>query len=73
MDEKVKAAISAAVLLAVNLLALFGVTLNLGMVQDVVFGVITIVATIYAAWKNHNFTPEAVEAQKVLDNLKSER
>ena len=73
MDEKVKAAISAAILLAVNLLALFGVTLNLGMVQDVVFGAITIVTTIYAAWKNHNFTPEAIEAQKVLDNLKSER
>lgn len=73
MDERVKATISAATLLAVNLLALFGVTLNLGMVQDVVFGAITIVTTIYAAWKNHNFTPEAVEAQKVLDHLKSER
>lgn len=73
MDERVKATISAAVLLAVNILALFGVTLNLGVVQDVVFGAITIVATIYAAWKNHNFTPEAVEAQKVLDHLKSER
>lgn len=73
MDEKTKATISAAVLLAVNLLALFGVTLNLGMVQDVVFGAITIIATIYAAWKNHNFTPEAIEAQKVLDHLKEER
>lgn len=73
MDEKVKATISAAILLAVNLLALFGVTLNLGMVQDVVFGAITIVTTIYAAWKNHNFTPEAIEAQKVLDHLKEER
>jgi len=73
MDEKVKATISAAVLLAVNLLALFGVTLDLGLVQNVVFGAITIVATIYAAWKNHNFTPEAVEAQKLLDHLKEEQ
>ncbi len=70
MDEKTKATISAAIILAVNIAALFGVSLDQGMVANVVFGAITIVATIYAAWKNHNFTPEAAQAQQWLDELK---
>ena len=70
MDEKTKATISAAIILAVNIAALFGVSLDQGMVANVVFGLITIVATIYAAWKNHNFTPEAAQAQQWLDELK---
>lgn len=73
MDEKTKAAVSAAILLAVNLLALFGVSLDLGLVTNVVFGLVTIATTVYAAWKNHNFTPEAAEAQRVLDGLKESR
>lgn len=70
MDEKTKATISAAIILAVNIAALFGVSLDQGMVANVVFGLITIVTTIYAAWKNHNFTPEAAQAQQWLDELK---
>ena len=70
MDEKTKATISAAIILAVNIAALFGVSLDQGMVANVVFGLITIVVTIYAAWKNHNFTPEAAQAQQWLDELK---
>jgi len=73
MSEQTKAAISAGALLFVNLLALFGVTLDLGIVQNVIFGAITIVATIYAAWKNHNFTPEAAQAQHFLNDLKSNK
>lgn len=70
MDEKTKATISAAIVLAVNMAALFGVSLEQGMVANVVFGLITIAATIYAAWKNHNFTTEAARAQEYLDLLK---
>ncbi len=70
MDEKTKATISAAIILAVNIAALFGVSLDQGMVANVVFGLITIVTTSYAAWKNHNFTPEAAQAQQLLDELK---
>lgn len=73
MDEKTKATISAAIVLAVNIAALFGASLDLGTVQNVVFGAITIVTTLYAAYKNHNFTPEAAEAQAVLDELKGKR
>jgi hypothetical protein len=70
MDEKTKAVVSAAILLVVNIAALFGASLDLGMVQNVVFGLITIISTLYAVWKNHNFTPEAAEAQAYLDDLK---
>jgi len=70
MDEKTKATISTAIILAVNIAALFGVSLDQGMVANVVFGLITIATTIYAAWKNHNFTPEAAQAQRLLDELK---
>ena len=70
MDERTKATVSAAIVLAVNIAALFGASLDLGTVQNVVFGAVTIVTTLYAAWKNHNFTPEAAEAQAVLDELK---
>ena len=70
MDEKTKAVVSAAILLVVNVAALFGASLDLGMVQNVAFGLITIVTTLYGVWKNHNFTPEAVEAQAYLDDLK---
>jgi hypothetical protein len=30
----------------------------------------SVVASIYACWKNHNFTDEAARAQELLDNLK---
>lgn len=70
MDERTKATVSAAIVLAVNIAALFGASLDLGTVQNVVFGAVTIVTTLYAAWKNHNFTHEAAEAQAVLDELK---
>ena len=70
MDEKTKAVVSAAILLVVNVAALFGASLDLGLVQNVVFGLITIVSTLYGIWKNHNFTPEAEQAQEYLDALK---
>ena len=73
MDERTKATISAAVVLALNIAALFGVSLDQGMAMDVVFGIVTIATTLYAAWKNHNFTPEAAQAQHFLDDLKDKR
>ena len=70
MDEHTKAVISAAIVLSVNIATLFGVSLDQGLVANVVFGAISIAATIYAAWKNHNFTEEAAKAQEYLDSLK---
>ena len=73
MDERTKAVISAAIILAVNVAALFGVQLDADLVHKVVFGIISIVSTIYGVWKNHNFTAEAAKAQAYLDTLKEGR
>lgn len=73
MSEQTRATISAAIVLVINLAALFGVSLDLGMVTNVLFGLITLGTTVYAAWKNHNFTPEAAEAQIFLNQLKDKQ
>ena len=73
MDERTKAVISAAIALIVNIAALFGATLDLGVIQNAVLTIVTAVTTLYAAWKNHNFTPEAQQAQHFLDELKGKR
>lgn len=70
IDEQQKAVISAAIILLVNVAALFGASLDADMVQKVAFGLISIAFTIYGVWKNHNFTPEAIKAQEYLDTLK---
>lgn len=70
MDEKKKAVISAAILLMVNIAALFGVNLSQGALTDAICAIVTAAATLYAAWKNHNFTAEAAQAQMYLNDLK---
>lgn len=43
--------------------------------EDEVYQVVTVIATIassvWAWWKNNSFTKNAIEADKVLDNLKN--
>lgn len=34
--------------------------------------IVTLIATAWAWWKNNSFTKNAIEADKVLDQLKSE-
>lgn len=70
IDEQQKAVISAAIVLLVNIAAMFGASLDIDMTQKVAFGFITIVTTLYGVWKNHNFTAEAAQAQAYLDSLK---
>lgn len=70
MDERTKAIVSATVVLFVNIMALCGASLDMGMVQNVAFGVVSIATTVYAVWKNHNFTPQAAAAQEYLNLLK---
>lgn len=73
MDERTKAVISSAIALIVNIAALFGASLDLGVIQNAVLTIVTAVTTLYVAWKNHNFTPEAQQAQRYLDELKGKR
>lgn len=70
MSEQKKAVISAAIVLVVNIFALCNVSLDKGLIESVVFGAISLAATLYAAWKNHNFTEEAAQAQQYLEVLK---
>lgn len=70
MDERTKAVISSSIALFINIAALFGASLDLGVIQNSVLTIVTAVTTLYAAWKNHNFTPEAQQAQHFLDELK---
>lgn len=71
MDEKTKATISAIVVLIVNGAAMYGVSLDSQMWMDGLCAIVMLASSIWAIWKNHNFTPEAAEAQIVLDNLKA--
>ena len=41
-------------------------------ITEVITLVITIGASLWAWWKNNSFTQNAIEADKVLDQLKSE-
>ena len=69
-NEQVKAIVSAIVVIMVQCAAMFGISLDGDAVQTVVSAVVLLATTVYAIWKNHNFTTEACEAQKVLDELK---
>lgn len=70
MNERVKAIISAAVIIVVNVAALCNFAVDQNLVAKVLFGIADIAATIWAIWKNHNFTLEAAQAQGYLNNLK---
>ena len=45
---------------------------NENIVVEVAYYVLGIIAVIYACWKNHNFTPAAQAAQKVLQGYKED-
>lgn len=40
-------------------------------VYQVVTVIVTIASSVWAWWKNNSFTKNAIEADKVLDNLKN--
>lgn len=71
MTESVKAIVSAAVILVVEVAGICGVTLDTDLVTQVVSAIAIVAVTAYGIWKNHNFTSAAVEAQTVLYALKN--
>lgn len=76
MSEKAKALTRLVVILvlAVNgLLAGIGASpISNEAVYQVISDLVTILASVWAWWKNNNVTPEAAEAQGFLDGLKNE-
>ncbi len=73
MSERTKAIISASAIIVVNVAAIYGISLDLGMLQTVLFAVADLVVTIWGVWKNHNFTYAAAQGQLVVDNIKNEQ
>jgi SPP1 family holin len=47
-----------------------GIIIDETAVSSIVCGIIAIGAFIWTAWKNHNITESAMEAQAILDELK---
>ena len=70
MSERTKAIVSITALIVVQIAALAGVQMDAGNLTDVIGSLVVVVATIWAAWKNHNFTDAAAAAQSVLNSMK---
>jgi len=70
MNERVKAIISTLAVLVVQILALLGIKVEENSFVNAVAVIVSVAVSIYACWKNHNFTAEAAQAQELLDNLK---
>jgi len=72
--ERLKAIISAAVIIAVNVAAIIGVDVGDGeAITNALLIAFDMLAMAWGIWKNHNFTDEAAQAQAYLDTLKAEK
>jgi hypothetical protein len=71
--ERIKAIISAAIILIINVATMFNISLDQDIMIKAMFSLVDLVAMIWAIWKNHNFTTEAIQAQGYLNNLKEGR
>ena len=70
MSERTKAIVSIIALIVVQIAALAGMQMDAGNLTEVIGSLVVVAATIWAAWKNHNFTGAAAAAQAMLDSLK---
>ena len=68
---KSQSIISAIVVLVVQAAAFAGHTVDEEAVTTVVTVIVTLAATAYALWKNHNFTDAANAAQQFLNAAKA--
>ena len=69
--ERIKAIVSAIVIIAINVGVLFGFDIDGDEMTNALLGLAAFASWCYAIWKNHNFTDEAIEAQVYLDELKA--
>ena len=73
MDERIKAIISASAILIVNVVSFWGISLNVNELTNALFAIAMLASTIWAIWKNHNFTFAAQQGQLVTNKLKNEQ
>jgi len=69
--ERIKAVVSAIVIIAINVGVLFGFDIDGDAMTNALLGLAAFASWCYAIWKNHNFTDEAISAQQYLDELKA--
>ena len=70
MDERTKAIISAAVVIIANAASFYGISVNQEVWVNGICAIVMLVSTIWAIWKNHNFTFAAQQGQLVTDEIK---
>ena len=71
--ERAKAIITIVVTAIVNIANVYGFAVDAEAWINVALSIVSAAAIVYAWWKNQNITPEAIQAQAVLDHLKAER
>lgn len=70
MSERLKAIISAIVIVIVEIAGMFNLTLDNGTVELAITGVCMVIVLGWGIWKNHNFTDAAAVGQILVDGLK---
>ena len=56
----------------VTVLTMFGISADVDIIITVIGSILSIITFVWSWWKNNNITLAAQQAQKVLDELKSE-
>lgn len=72
-QETLKAILTIIVTAAVNIANILGYALDMDTVLNAVLSVFAFACIVYSWWFNQNVTPEAQQAQLVLNQLKREK
>ena len=72
-QETLKAILTIIVTAAVNIANVLGYALDMDTVLNAVLSVFAFACIVYSWWFNQNVTPEAQQAQLVLNKLKNEK
>lgn len=72
-QETLKAIITIVITALVNIANLYGFAVDAGAVVNAVLTILSFICIAWSWWKNQNVTPEAQEAQLLLNKLKMEK
>lgn len=72
MSERAKAIITIVITAVLNIANLYGFAVDAGAVVNAVLTVLSFICIAWSWWKNQNVTPEAQDAQLLLNKLKME-
>ena len=68
--ERLKAALTIIITAAVNVVNVYGYAVDAEPLITAITSILSAITILYAWWKNQNWTPEAQQAQELLDELK---